>query len=60
MSLPDSRSAEPPRGVVVQKPRSNVYTVLLGIALVALIIGCICLYGELNLYKWDFKAAGAR
>ena len=57
MSLPGSNLADEPRGVVVEKPKANVYTVLLGIALVAIIIGCVCLYAELNVYKWDISGA---
>ena len=48
MSPPDSKSAS--RGVSVQKPGSNVYTVMLLIALVALIIGCVLLYLEIDSY----------
>ena len=58
MSLPGSTNlADEPRGVVVEKPKANVYTVLLGLALAAIIIGCICMYAELNVYKWDIGAA---
>lgn len=52
MSLPDSNLADGTRGVIVERPRANVYTVLLAIALVALVIGCLCMYGELATYGW--------
>ena len=61
MSLGDSTAdlaqPEPQRAVVVQKPRANVYTAMLALALVAIIVGCICLSAELNAYAWDTKAA---
>jgi len=60
MSLPDSSSANVPGGVIVQRPRANVYTVLLAISLVAIVIGCLCMYGELSTYGFDFKATSGR
>ena len=48
MSPQDSKSAS--RGVHVQKPGSNVYTVMLLVALVALVIGCVMLYLEIDSY----------
>ncbi len=48
MSPQDSKSAS--RGVHVQKPGSNVYTVMLLVALVALVIGCVLLYLEIDSY----------
>lgn len=41
------------RGVFVQKQRANVYTVLLVIALVEIMVGCLFLYIEMKSY--DFK-----
>jgi len=38
-----------------RKPRANLYTALLAIALVALLLGILCLYLELNDYQWKFK-----
>jgi hypothetical protein len=46
--------------VLVEKPRANVYTVMLAISLIALMIGCYCLAQEMAQYDWDFKAAGAK
>ncbi len=50
VSQPESKSASRGRGVQVQKPQSNVYTVMLLISLVALIIGCVLLYLEIDAY----------
>lgn len=49
MSQPDLSSAKP-RGVLVKKQPTNVYTVMLMIALLAMIIGCIFLGLELAEY----------
>lgn len=48
------------RGVVVQKPKADIYTWLLLIALVAVLLAITCLALELKRYDWDFKASGAR
>jgi len=58
VSLPDS--TDPGRGVVVHKPKANIYTVLLGISLLAIIMAIIFLCMEMGRYNWDMKAAGAR
>jgi hypothetical protein len=58
VSLPDS--TDPGRGFVVQKPKANVYTVLLGIALLAILLAIMFLCMEMSRYNWDFKAAGAK
>jgi hypothetical protein len=50
VSLPDS-SFEPPRGVLVPKPRTTIYTVLLGIAALALVIACAVLAMEI---WWEY------
>lgn len=47
---------EPQRAVVEQKPKANIYTALLALALTAIIVGCICLAAELNAYQWDTGA----
>jgi hypothetical protein len=49
-----------PRGVSVEKPRANVYTVMLVVSLIAIVVGISCLAGEMSEYGWDFKAAGAK
>ncbi len=47
--------AAPTRGVVVEKPRANIYTAMLVLAFVAIVIGCVCLYLEMKAYDFDFK-----
>lgn len=49
MSQPDLSSANPP-GVIAQKPKTSIYTMLLFVALVCLLLGCIFLLLELNKY----------
>lgn len=58
MSLPDS--TDPGRGVVVHKPKADVYTVLLGISLLSIVMAIIFLCMELSRYNWDVKANGAK
>lgn len=58
MSPPDLTDIN--RGVVVQKPKSDVYTWLLLVALFAIIMACICLYIEFGVrYGGDYNATGA-
>ena len=54
MSLPES-SSDRPRGVLVRKPQTTIYTVLLFIALLALVIDCLLLAMELMHYDFQFK-----
>ena len=58
MSPPDLTDAN--RGVIVQKPKADVYTWLLLVALIAILMAITFLLMELSRYDWDFKAAGAR
>ena len=44
------------RGVVVEKPKANIYTVLLALSFVAIVIGCLMLYAEMSAYDWNIKA----
>ena len=44
------------RGVYVEAPTADIYTVLLGIALGAIFIACLVLALELNDYGWDAGA----
>ena len=46
----------PARGVVVEKPKANIYTVLLILSFVAILIACLCLYGEMSVYDFKTKA----
>jgi hypothetical protein len=50
-----AKTPAPTRGVVVEKPRANIYTALLALSLVAIIVGCICLYAELNAYEFKMR-----
>jgi hypothetical protein len=38
-----------------RKPRANLYTVLLVIALLAILAACLCLYLEMQLYEFKFS-----
>jgi hypothetical protein len=46
----------PSRGVVVEKPKADIYTAMLAVALVAILIACLCLYLEMRTYDFNFKA----
>ncbi len=51
MSLPVSKSASAlGSGVVVQKQKAGVYTVLLVLSLLAILVGCALLYAVVNRY----------
>lgn len=56
MSQPDLTSQ--PRTMVVQKPKSNIYTALLCVATMALLIGCILLAVEISRYATDASLSG--
>lgn len=55
MSVPESNSEEP-RGVLVRRPKTTIFTVLLGISAAALAIGCLLLVLEIWQYgpPWTF------
>lgn len=38
-----------------RKPRADIYTVLLSLVLIALLLGILCLYLELEMYGWQHK-----
>ncbi len=38
-----------------RKPRADVYTVLLIIAMIALLVGILCLWAEMDAYEWKLK-----
>jgi hypothetical protein len=46
----------PSRGVVVEKPKADIYTAMLAVSLVAILIACLCLYLEMRTYDFNFKA----
>jgi hypothetical protein len=59
MSLLGSKQADkaaPARTVAVEKPKANIYTVLLILSFVAILVGCLCLYGEMKAYDFAIKA----
>jgi hypothetical protein len=49
-----------PQGVVVQKPKSDVYTTMLFLSFIAILIACLCLWLEMRAYNMDIKANEAR
>ena len=56
MSQPDL--TDQPRTMVVQKPKSNIYTALLGISAIALAIACLLLAIEISRYATDASVSG--
>ena len=40
-----------------RKPRANLYTVLLLLALIAILLAIWCLYAEMKAYEFEFKGA---
>jgi hypothetical protein len=52
VSLPES-SSEAPRGVLVRRPQTTIYNVLLFIALMALVISCLIL--ALEMWQYDLQ-----
>jgi hypothetical protein len=46
--------------VFVEKPKANVYTVMLVVSFIALLTGSLVLCGEMAEYDWDIKAAAAK
>lgn len=54
MSLPESSSDEP-RGVLVRRPQTTIYTMLLFISLIALVISCLILAWEMWQYGFQWK-----
>lgn len=51
--------ADPGRGVFVQKQRANVYSMMLILSLMFIVIGCLCLYLEMNVYQMKVKVPPA-
>ena len=44
-----------PQGTAYRKPQADVYTALLALAVVALILGMVCLYFEMQRFEFDLK-----
>ena len=53
-------STNEPGGIYEEKPRSNIYTAMLGVAFVALCFASAMLAMELKEYNWDWKADDAK
>jgi hypothetical protein len=47
--------AESPRGVFVQKQRANVYTMMLILSLMFIMVGCLCMFLEMNAFQMKVK-----
>jgi hypothetical protein len=56
MSQLGSKPSDGGRGVIVEKPPANVYTVLLILSLVAVLVGCLSLYLEMSAYNFEITA----
>ncbi|MCC7476560.1 MAG: hypothetical protein IT425_14310 [Pirellulales bacterium] len=54
MSQPESNSSEP-RGVLVRREKANIYTVMLVVALVALVIASLVMIIEWSRYGFQWK-----
>ena len=54
MSLPESSSDEP-RGVLVRRQKTTIYTVLLLIVIVALAVSCLLMVLEWAQYGFQWK-----
>jgi cytochrome b subunit of formate dehydrogenase len=54
VSLPESSSDEP-RGVLVRRQKTTIYTVMLLIAVVALAISCLIMVLEWAQYGFQYK-----
>ena len=47
------------RGVFVQKQRASVYTMMLVIAFMEIVVGCLALYLQMNVYQFKVKVPQA-
>jgi hypothetical protein len=54
VSLPDS-SSERPQGVLVRRPKTSIYTVLLLVALLAILFSCLLMVIEMWRYGFDWR-----
>lgn len=53
--MSQSEHPEQPRSMVVQKPKSNIYTALLAISSLALLAGCVFMLLEVVQYAGSFS-----
>jgi hypothetical protein len=44
-------------GVLVQAPKSDVYVILLGVSLAAIVLACLLMALMLNRYGWSVKVS---
>jgi hypothetical protein len=54
VSLPGS-SSDRPRGVLVRRPQSTIFTVLLFISLLALVVSCLIMAWEMLQYDLQYE-----
>ena len=50
-----ANSAPKKPGRPYRKPEADVFTVLLVLALIAILLGILCLYFENAMYEWDYQ-----
>lgn len=55
MSLPELNSEDQPRGVLVRRQKSSIFTVLLLIAIVALVFSCLVMILEWAQYGFQHQ-----
>jgi hypothetical protein len=55
LSVSQPELADQPRSMVVQKPKSNVYTALLAISALALAVGCVFMLLGVVKYSQSFS-----
>lgn len=48
-------STDPTRGIAVQKPKADIYTFMLGVALVAILMAILFLCLEMQRYDWKIE-----
>ena len=52
---PQESSPNPPRGVLVRRPRNSVYTMLLLASLIAIVLSCLLMVLELARYGFQIS-----
>ena len=55
MSLLESSSSDDPRGVLVRRQKTTIYSVLLLMAVVALVFSCLIMILEWTQYGFQYK-----
>jgi hypothetical protein len=59
LSEPSSKRDETPAGPLYRKPRADVFTMLLVLALLAILLAIAALYAIMKEYDFKFKAPSA-